>query len=109
MIDVTGVEVGCGVTVGGIGVSVGGTGVSVGTAGVDVGELQEDSSNNKVMKVMKRLMLQIIWANKKRGQELLLPSTELCSGDLFHLSFYGETDANAIRELFLAFSGPKSP
>ena len=71
------VEVGSGVVVGGMAVSVGGTGVCVGTTGVDVGELQDDSSNKKVMKVMKRLMLQIIWANKKRRAEILLPSKNI--------------------------------
>jgi hypothetical protein len=83
--DRDGVEVGSGVGVDGMDVSVGETGVSVGTMGVDVGELQEASSNKKVMKVMKRLMLQIIWANKERRAGILLPSkmeTLECEGSM---------------------------
>jgi hypothetical protein len=56
-----------------MGVSVGGTRVWVGTIGVDVGELQEDSRNKKVMKFMKRLMLQIIWKTMQGGQDYSCP------------------------------------
>lgn len=72
--DRDGVEVGSGVGVDVMGVSVGGTRVWVGTISVDVGELQEDSRNKKVMKFMKLLMLQIMWANKERRAGMLLPS-----------------------------------